>query len=85
MTDPTQQPRLVVGVGVSAGGLDAFKQLLAALPGDTSMAFLLVQHLDPNHKSLLAALLAACTEMTVTDADQGVELRPNTIYIIPCR
>jgi len=85
MTDPTQQPRLVVGVGASAGGLDAFKQLLAALPGDTGMAFLLVQYLDPNRKSLLAALLAACTEMTVTDADRGVELRPNTIYIIPCR
>jgi chemotaxis response regulator CheB len=82
MTDPTQQPRLVVGVGAAAGGLDAFKQLLAALTGDTGMAFLLVQHLDPNHKSLLAELLAACTEMTVTDADQGVELRPNTVYII---
>ena len=85
MTDPTQQPRLVVGVGASAGGLDAFKQLLVALPGDTGMAFLLVQHLDPSHKSLLAELRAACTEMTVTDADQCVELRPNTIYIIPCQ
>lgn len=75
-------PRLVVGVGASAGGLEAFKQLLAALPHETGMSFLLVQHLDPTHKSMLPELLSACTEMTVTDAGQGVELRADAVYII---
>ena len=79
---PTSPVSLVVGVGASAGGLDAFKQLLGVLPADSGMAFLLVQHLDPTHRSLLTELLAPCTSMPVMDADQGMELRPNTIYII---
>lgn len=75
-------PELVVGVGASAGGLEAFKQLLAALPPDSGMTFLLVQHLDPNHRSLLAELLAPLTKMNVRDADQAVVLDRNTVYII---
>ncbi|ACY13958.1 chemotaxis protein CheB [Haliangium ochraceum] len=77
-----EQLELVVGVGASAGGLAAFKQLFAALPADSGMAFLLVQHLDPTHKSLLAELLAPHTRMAVRDADQGAALEPNTVYII---
>ena len=77
-----QEPKLVVGVGASAGGLEAFKLLLSALPADAGLALLLVQHLDPTHKSLLAELLAPSTKMVVRDADQGVELRANTVYII---
>lgn len=75
-------PTLVIGVGASAGGLDAFKQFLGALPDDTGMCFLLVQHLDPTHESLLGELLARCTAMRVCDADQGVSLEANTVYII---
>ena len=82
MTGNTNQPTLVVGVGASAGGLEAFKRLMKAIPGDSGMAFLLVQHLDPNHKSLLAELLQPLTQMAVVDADQGAELSPNTVYII---
>ncbi|HEY6135610.1 MAG TPA: chemotaxis protein CheB [Rubrivivax sp.] len=78
----TIPPDLVIGVGASAGGLEAFKQLLAALPPDSGMAFLLVQHLDPNHKSLLAELLAPLTRMGVRDADQAVVLERDTVYII---
>jgi chemotaxis response regulator CheB len=52
-------PSLVVGVGASAGGLAAFKSFLANTPADTGMAFILVQHLDPHHKSLLVELLGA--------------------------
>ena len=81
-TNAPEPPQLVVGVGASAGGLEAFKQLLAALPGDTGMAFLLVQHLDPSHRSLLPELLAAVTPMRVTEADQDLRLQPDTVYVI---
>lgn len=76
------RPTLVVGVGASAGGLEAFKLLLGALPADRGMAFLLVQHLDPNHKSVLTDLLAPLTHMVVRDADDGLRLEPDTVYII---
>ncbi len=76
------QPRLVVGVGASAGGLEAFKTLLSVLPANTGMAFLLVQHLDPTHKSLLAELLNPCTQLPVHNADQGTKLEPDSIYVI---
>lgn len=75
-------PRLVVGVGASAGGLEAFKQLLSALPDETGMTFLLVQHLDPTHKSLLTELLAPCTRMRVVEANHGARLEPNSVYVI---
>ncbi len=75
-------PTLLVGVGASAGGLDAFKKLLEVLPVDSGMAFLLVQHLDPTHESLLAELLAPKTTMLVTNAKQGAVVVPNTVYII---
>lgn len=75
-------PRIVVGVGASAGGLEAFKRFMAVLPDDTGMAFLLVQHLDPTHRSLLVELLAPCTKMAVRDADQGIVLEANTVYVI---
>src|SRR5688500_3277987 len=57
----------VVGVGASAGGLEAFKQLLARLPGDTGMAFVLVTHLDPRHESILPELLAKATPLPVSE------------------
>jgi two-component system, chemotaxis family, CheB/CheR fusion protein len=73
---------LVVGVGASAGGLEAFKQLLRALPHDSAMAFILVQHLDRHHDSLLAELLARCTALRVVDARDGALIEPNTVYVI---
>jgi two-component system, chemotaxis family, CheB/CheR fusion protein len=76
-------PRLVVGVGASAGGLDAFKELLCALPEGTRMAFVLVQHLDPSHKSLLTTLLARSTSMVVKEAEDGERLLADVIYVIP--
>jgi len=80
--DDTATPKLVVGVGASAGGLEAFKMLLKALPSDTGMAFLLVQHLDPNHDSLLSELLVPHTGMAVRDARQGDPLAPDTVHVI---
>ena len=73
----------MVGVGASAGGLDAYKRLLAAMPADTGMAFVLIPHLDPTHESLMVELLARQTAMPVAEARDGLAVRPNHVYIIP--
>ena len=73
----------VVGIGASAGGLDAFTQMLTHLPANTGMAYVLVQHLDPNHESMLAGLLTSHTAMPVTQAAQGTKVEPDHVYIIP--
>jgi two-component system CheB/CheR fusion protein len=73
----------IVGIGASAGGLDAFKALLAAIPPDTGMAFVLIQHLDPLHASLMAELLSSHTSMPVQPAAEGLSVEPNRIYLIP--
>jgi two-component system, chemotaxis family, CheB/CheR fusion protein len=65
----------IVGIVASAGGLEAFTQLLSHLPHDTGMAFVLIQHLDPNRKSLLAEILAKTTQMPVNEV-QNVDYPP---------
>src|SRR5947199_2537934 len=77
------RPFSVVGIGASAGGLEAFEQLLKALPADTGMAFVLVQHLAPKHESMLSELLAKATSMPVVEATQGVRVHGNHVYVIP--
>src|SRR5213083_375526 len=73
----------VVGVGASAGGLEAFEQLLRALPDDTGLAFVLVQHLAPKHESMLSELLAKATRMPVVEVTQGMRVQGNHVYVIP--
>jgi len=73
----------IVGVGASAGGLEAFTALLQALPIDTGMAFVLVQHLHPNYESALTAILARETSMLVQEAREELVVEPNHIYVIP--
>jgi two-component system CheB/CheR fusion protein len=75
----------VVGIGASAGGLAAIEEFLAALPSGESagMAFVLVQHLDPDHKSLLLDLVKRYTLMNVAWAEDGTEVRPGCAYIMP--
>jgi two-component system, chemotaxis family, CheB/CheR fusion protein len=73
----------VVGIGASAGGLEACTKLLGALPSDIGMAFILVQHLDPTHESMMAELLAHRTSMIVAQATNGMLLEPRRLYIIP--
>src|SRR6187431_1883253 len=73
----------VVGIGASAGGLDAFKKLLSAIPEDSGMAYVLVQHLDPNHESLLPALLQKVTKIPVLEISDDIKVLPDHIYIIP--
>lgn len=76
-------PVPIVGVGASAGGLDAFRQLLEALPADTGLAYVLVQHLDPHHESLLANILSKSTSMPVSEVKSDVPVEANRIYIVP--
>jgi two-component system, chemotaxis family, CheB/CheR fusion protein len=76
-------PFPVVGVGASAGGLEAFTQLLKALPADTGMAFVLVQHLAPSHASALAEILSRATKMPVTEVRDEPIVEPNHVYVIP--
>ena len=73
----------IVGVGASAGGLEAFTELLTALPLDTGMAFVLVQHLEAKHESILTKLLSKATKMPVTEIRQGTPVEPNHVYVIP--
>jgi two-component system, chemotaxis family, CheB/CheR fusion protein len=73
----------VVGIGASAGGLEAFSELLANLPTNTGMAFLLVQHLDPTHSSFLVEILSKQTRMPIEEAREGVEIRPDHVYVLP--
>jgi len=75
----------VVGIGSSAGGLAALEALFSSLPTDTDlgMAFVLVQHLDPDHKSLLTELLGRHTTMDVHEVQDGVRVEPNSVYVIP--
>lgn len=73
----------VVGIGASAGGLEAFTRLLEHLPTTTGMAYVFIQHLDPTHPSLLASLLARVTTMPVHEVTDGMLIEPNQVYVIP--
>ncbi|MEH1942969.1 MAG: chemotaxis protein CheB [Nostoc sp.] len=73
----------IVGIAASAGGLEAFTGVLKHLLIDTGMAFVLIQHLDPNHKSLLSEILGRTTQMPVNEVRDGVTVEPNQVYIIP--
>jgi len=77
------EPFPVVGIGASAGGLEAFTKLLKHLPNDTGMAFVLVQHLDPTHQSALTEILSRATAMPVTEVRDGMRVEPNHVYVIP--
>ena len=76
-------PVSIVGIGASAGGLEAFQELLQALPEDTGMAFVLVQHLAPKHESILSELLSKATKMPVIEVREGMAVQPNHVYVIP--
>ena len=75
----------IVGIGASAGGLAAFEAFFSGMPADTDpgMAFVLVQHLAPDHKSILTDLVKRYTRMQVFEVEDGMAVRPNCAYIIP--
>ncbi len=74
---------LIVGIGASAGGLEAFKSFFTNTPPDTGMAFVLVQHLSPDHNSMLAELIGRTTPVPVIEATDGTEVKPNCVFVIP--
>ena len=73
----------IAGIGASAGGLEAFSQLLTHLPLDTGMAFVLVAHLDPEHESALTQILARVTQLPVSEVGNNQAVIPNHVYVIP--
>ena len=73
----------IVGIGASAGGLEAFTELLKHLPIDTGMGFVLVQHLDPQHESALTQLLGRVTSMPVRAVTNNLQVEANQVYVIP--
>lgn len=73
----------VIGVGASAGGLEAFGKLLSNLPTDTGMAFVLIQHLDPTHTSNMVEILKRYTRMPVLETKDSMKMLPDHIYMIP--
>jgi two-component system, chemotaxis family, CheB/CheR fusion protein len=82
-TKPPPKPFPVVGIGASAGGLEAFRNLLTHVPTDTGMGFVLVQHLDPGHDSALTELLGRATSLPVSQVRDKTRVEPNHIYVIP--
>ncbi|RJQ43349.1 MAG: PAS domain-containing protein [Nitrospiraceae bacterium] len=73
----------IAGIGASAGGLEAFQDFFTHMPPDSGMAFVLVPHLDPTHKSIIGEILKKYTEMKIIQAEDGLKVRPNCIYLIP--
>jgi two-component system CheB/CheR fusion protein len=73
----------IVGIGASAGGLDAFKRFLRSIPKESGMAFVLVQHLSPSHESLLPELLSPETVLPVHEITDEINIAPDHVYIIP--
>src|SRR5215467_6027215 len=82
-SSPSQNGFLIVAIGASAGGIEAFTELIRALPSTTGMAFVLIQHLDPTHHSILTELLAKETAMRVREVSDGMPLQQNHVYVIP--
>src|SRR5205823_4820518 len=83
-SEDRQKPQFsIVGIGASAGGFEAFGQLLRHLPSDTGMAFVLIQHLDPTHDSKLSELLSRISPIPVREVTDGIQVEPNHIYAIP--
>ena len=85
-TSPSQKGEAcfpIVGIGASAGGLEALQELFTNMPSDTGMGFVVVSHLDPSHVSILPELLKKCADIPVQQVKDGMEVKPNNVYVIP--
>ncbi len=79
----SRKPAYIVGLGGSAGGLEAFEQFFSAMPANSNLGFVLVPHLDPTHKGMLPELLQRATPMRVFQAADGMAVAANCVYVIP--
>lgn len=75
--------QFVVGIGASAGGVEALQELFQSLPSNSGLGFVVIQHLSPDHRSLMADILGKQTEMKVLQVERDTEIEPNTVYLIP--
>src|SRR5215217_416248 len=73
----------LIGIGASAGGLEAIHNLFDHFPSNSSFSFVIIQHLSPDHKSLMAELLSKHTQMQVLEAEDNMRTRPNCVYVLP--
>ncbi|MFN3307708.1 MAG: chemotaxis protein CheB [Anaerolineales bacterium] len=78
-----EKPIFYVGIGASAGGLEALESFFSHMPPDSGLAFVVIQHLSPDYKSMMVELLSKHTVMPVYRAEEGMEVQANTIYLIP--
>lgn len=82
--DPKGEKKIpVVGIGSSAGGLEALGKMFSNMPTDSGVGFVLIQHLDPDHKSSMAELLTRYTDMEVLEIEEGMQVEPNKMYVTP--
>jgi chemotaxis methyl-accepting protein methylase len=79
----TSRPFPIVGIGSSAGGLEALTLFLGSVPENSGMAFVIVQHLDPTHKGMMVELLQRCTSMPVVQVKDRLRVKPDCVYVIP--
>src|SRR5437867_4986742 len=77
------KPFLVVGVGASAGGIEAFKELLKNVPENIGVAFVFILHLDPNHKSMLTEIFGRESRLNVVEIESDMRVQPNHVYVLP--
>jgi two-component system CheB/CheR fusion protein len=82
-TPTAKRPKYIVGLGGSAGSLEAFEQFFSHMRPDADLAFVLITHLDPNRKGIMPELVQRCTKMPVRQAEDGMPVRVNSVYIIP--
>jgi two-component system CheB/CheR fusion protein len=82
-SSPLRTTLAIVGIGASAGGLEAFEAFFSAMPADSGIAFILVSHLDPTHISILPELIQKHTKMPVLQIRDGMQMEPNTVYVVP--
>lgn len=83
MSAKTAKAFPIVGMGASAGGLEAFEGFFSHMPAENGIAFILVPHLDPSHPSMMTELLKRYTRMEVVEVKDGMKITPNKVYIIP--
>src|SRR6476660_3663635 len=81
--DNPKEPPQIVAIGASAGGMNALSEFFSTMPGDSGLAFVVIQHLDPNHESHMANLLAKVTPMKAVQAEDRAPVEANCVYTIP--